>query len=1846
MASNDTTFLDGDGNSSDWIEIHNPTSESMDLGGWHLTDDSANLNQWIFPRLPQSVLDPGEYLIVFASGQAVEDYVDPSGYLHTDFRLDADGEYLALTDSSGVIIHEWAPEYPQQIPDISYGMAIEDMSEVFVASGAATSVLVPTDSSLGLDWTSPSFVPDASWITTIAPGVLATTGVGFDSSTPVPNLVAHWPLNESSGTTGMGSVMDITASGRDGSPTGSVTFGVDGAHDYTGTAANFENGSINVPYHSDLNPESFTVTAWVCPDSAIGYQSIVTSRFDGFPDNYGYILYINSSGNWSYWTGAGVGASGWETLDGSAVVPGEWQHLAISYAAETNTKTLWIDGEPVATTAYQGYEPNPGRDLHMGGGGDFGDQYRFSGTIDDVALFDAALDQVAIQSIMAASIPDSSTTSFADLVNTDITASMEGINASAYIRIPFDVTDPSQFNSLQLRTQYDDGFIAYLNGQEIVSRNAPTTRDWNSEATAAHPDSLGVVFEDFNVSSHGSLLDPGTNILAIHGLNVAADDSDFLVLPELVGSAQSMITGEIGHFLTPTPGGQNPDSVDNIGPSIGAVEHRPNIPTVTDPIIVTAEVTERELAIDHVTLHYRVMYGTESNLAMMDDGLGDDQFAGDGIYTATVPAGVAGPGQMFRYYVTADDIAGKIMRAPLITDLEGNNQSPEYYGTVILDPAVSSLLPILHWFAENPSAGHTRTGTRASVFYEGAFYDNLFVRMRGQATNANSQKFDFNTGHEFYVNEELGYVREFNLNAQGADPAYIRQTLAFEAFQYAGNASPESFLMLTQVNGSFDRVGIFIEQVDDNFLERNGLDPNGALYKFVQRNNLLPVFSDVATGVEKKIPENDTDFSDLQAFIDGLHLPSVDQRHRFLFDSLNIPQVVNYLAVRSMIQDADDIRKNFYFYRDSHGNGEWSIFPWDKDFTLGVVGDGGPYLEHPLFGEEEHPKLNANQWNILLDVLFEDDVTRQMYLRRLRTLMDELLQHPSTPTNELFLEQRAVELFAPADPHLGESVTSAYNSMMVFFPERRNDLFNIYGPDGSTPLIPESQAGNPEIQFGVIQFNPSGGDQDQEYIELVNNHGVAIDISGWRIEGGVTMTFQPGTVIPSHSSLYVSPNVVAFRSRTTDPSGGLGLFVLGNYSGHLSNFGETLRLIACDGEVIHEKSYEGDPSPVQLHLRITELNYNPAGALTQFGDLDTDNDQFEFIELVNTSPTETLDLAGVRFSDGIDFTFGAGTLLAPNDRILVVANQAAFESRYGSSLSIAGVFENGTNLSNGGETVKLEDATGSTILEFTYHDENGWPDRADGAGSSLVVVDTDGDYSAASNWRASTAYGGTPGGAAIDRVDVIIHEVLAHTDLPAVDAVELFNRSDSVVALDHWWLSDTSNSLLKYQFQSGTSLDPGGYLVVDETDFNASGGANPTDFALSAGGDTVWLVAADSQGRPIRFADVVSFDATLGGVSLGRVPSGSAAFDLFPLVAPSLGMPNGAHLPGALIVSELHYHSPAPPDGSTMPAESLEFVELYNRSGSPVVLNDSLLGPWRIRGGIDFDFSALPSGTALEAGGIVVIVPFDPSDPRLQSEFRSIHGIGSGVVLYGPYEKKLDHAGEVVRLLAPTAPPLGEVDSVYYLVDRVTYEDSAPWPTEPDGTGPSLHRIQYGSFGDRAASWMAACPSPGSVDDVPISGDFDRNGVVDHADRTMWEAGFGITSGASLADGDADGDGDVDGGDFLIWQKEYGSGSVSGSGSNSPISSNRNRISQASNLPTRLGIPISPQRSKYVLSLGSQTAQIQIKLLGRCEHVIPGQFVSPVSGDPPHNSGHVRADRCLDCFVAIVAIGDGCVKLI
>jgi hypothetical protein len=120
-----------------------------------------------------------------------------------------------------------------------------------------------------------------------------------------------------------------------------------------------------------------------------------------------------------------------------------------------------------------------------------------------------------------------------------------------------------------------------------------------------------------------------------------------------------------------------------------------------------------------------------------------------------------------------------------------------------------------------------------------------------------------------------------------------------------------------------------------------------------------------------------------------------------------------------------------------------------------------------------------------------------------------------------------------------------------------------------------------------------------------------------------------------------------------------------------------------------------------LGLAITEINYNPHEPTGSEFLVNTNADDYEFIEFQNLGST-TINLTGAKFIAGITYTFPA-TNLAPGTRVVLAKHLAAFNARYGTVTNLLGTTFGG-QLSNGGEELHLTDSNNATILRFTYQD--------------------------------------------------------------------------------------------------------------------------------------------------------------------------------------------------------------------------------------------------------------------------------------------------------------------------------------------------------------------------------------------------------------------------------------------------------------------------------------------------------------------------------------------------------------
>ncbi len=530
---NKTGIIDVAGANSDWLELYNPDPTAIaNLSGWSLnyqkTGDS-NSTSWTIPN--NVVLGPGEFRVVFCDSTPT---TDPVGELHSDFNLSKAGATVELLNTSSTVISTLT--YPALSSDTSYG-PLETVSETdLVAAGATASYYAPTSNALGTTWTQPSFNASA-WAS-------GPTGLGF------ANTVPGFACTLYKANVGVGSVTQaesVISTPADQTSTVSQTDSVLNFMD-TGGGGHFGNDSPfpGMSIGEGLSNYVLQATGTIQITSAqAGYYTFGVNSDDG------YTLTI-SGANFSN----GVNTT---TCSGGTMAESNPQSPSDSLA----TTYLAAGSYPVNLVYYQD-----------GGGASLEFFAAKESSSSGVTSFDATnshlVGDTADGGLAVNSAPFNGSTSnsgvFAAAVATNVKPAIASAIAAAggtslYTRITFNAPNYTSLSSLTLKMQYDDGYVAYLNGVEIASENAPASPTWNSLANEEQTsDVQATTYENVDVSSFlnsattGHLTATG-NVLAIQVLMSSNTDGDMLVVPELA-QMTSVVGGDF-IYSTPTPGAPN-----------------------------------------------------------------------------------------------------------------------------------------------------------------------------------------------------------------------------------------------------------------------------------------------------------------------------------------------------------------------------------------------------------------------------------------------------------------------------------------------------------------------------------------------------------------------------------------------------------------------------------------------------------------------------------------------------------------------------------------------------------------------------------------------------------------------------------------------------------------------------------------------------------------------------------------------------------------------------------------------------------------------------------------------------------------------------------------------------------------------------------------------------------------------------------------------------------------------------------------------------------------------------------------------------------------------------------------
>ena len=465
--------------------------------------------------------------------------------MDTGFNLSKAGATVQLINASSAVVNSLT--YPALSSDTSYG-PLETVAETdLVAAGATASYYAPTSNALGTTWTQPGFSA-SSWAS-------GPTGLGFANSVPgfactayESNIsgtissveTAEQVINTPSEQT---SVINATESDLNflGSGGGNGHFGNDNPFPGTSSTSAAENnyvmqstGTLTITssqagyYTFGVNSDdgfSLTITGadFTSLTGATNATGSNTMEYDGsrgaadtlgttylaagsYPLN---LVYFQGNGGWAmeFYAAKESSSAGVTSFDANSILVGATTATTASGGTSTTTTPLAVNSTPFTGTASSG-------------------------------AFSAAV-ATNVKSAVQAAITAAGATSL-------------------YTRITFNAPNLAALTSLTLKMQYADGYVAYLNGVEIASSNAPASPTWNSQALAQQTSSVqATTYENVDVSS---FLNPATtgcltatgNVLAIQVLMASKTATQMLVVPELA-QMTSVVGGDF-IYSTPTPG--------------------------------------------------------------------------------------------------------------------------------------------------------------------------------------------------------------------------------------------------------------------------------------------------------------------------------------------------------------------------------------------------------------------------------------------------------------------------------------------------------------------------------------------------------------------------------------------------------------------------------------------------------------------------------------------------------------------------------------------------------------------------------------------------------------------------------------------------------------------------------------------------------------------------------------------------------------------------------------------------------------------------------------------------------------------------------------------------------------------------------------------------------------------------------------------------------------------------------------------------------------------------------------------------------------------------------------------
>jgi Spore coat assembly protein len=283
----------------------------------------------------------------------------------------------------------------------------------------------------------------------------------------------------------------------------------------------------------------------------------------------------------------------------------------------------------------------------------------------------------------------------------------------------------------------------------------------------------------------------------------------------------------------------------------------------------------------------------------------------------------------------------------------------------------------------------------ASVDYNGEHFDNVGIRAKGNLSlrsvvqMEDSDRYSFKISFDEYVNQTLGGISKINLNNNYSDASYMREFLTYELAEQMGLPTPKFSFVNVYVNDKLWGFYLAIEQVGDEYLNRNFGNAYGALYKGIMGtgSDLLWIDDklDSYPGLEQKSKSSNNDI--LIDMLDGLNNGTNLEKY------INVDDALGYIALNAATMNMDSYlggnKQNYYLYED---DGVFSILPWDYNMAFGGMGMmGGGGRSSSLLIDE--PTQSALADRPLVAKLLAVDEYKEKYHDMLQKIVDGYLSN-------------------------------------------------------------------------------------------------------------------------------------------------------------------------------------------------------------------------------------------------------------------------------------------------------------------------------------------------------------------------------------------------------------------------------------------------------------------------------------------------------------------------------------------------------------------------------------------------------------------------------------------------------------------------------------------------------------------------------------------------------------------------------------------------------------------------------------------------------------------------------------